>query len=189
MSRYAPILAVLMVCCCLSGFASTISLLPTTSTVGLGTPVALNVSVAGLSDLYAFQFDITFSPAVLSAAAVTEGSLFSSIGVAFSPGSIDNTAGAITFIGDSLSGPGPGISTDGTLATIMFNSIGAGTSAVDLSNVVLLDSALDNISANSSGATINVTGVPEPSTRPLLVIATGAISVAALRKRLRRRRT
>src|SRR5215469_8962111 len=102
----------------LQALAGTISLQPAATSVALGNLVSLNVNVASVSDLYAFQFDIGFNPAVLSAAGITEGSLFSSVGVSFSPGFIDNVGGSITFIADSLSGPGPGISRDGTLAQI-----------------------------------------------------------------------
>src|SRR5450759_3495632 len=94
--------------------AGTISLQPSATTLTLGSPLTVDVNVSGLTDLYAWQFDIGFNPAVLSATSVIEGPLFSSIGVFFSPGFIDNTGGTITFIGDSVSGPGPGVSTDGT---------------------------------------------------------------------------
>jgi general secretion pathway protein D len=139
------------------------------------------VNVTGITDLYAFQFDISFNPAVLSANTVTDGATFSSIGVFFSPGFIDNVGGTISFIGDSLSGPGPGISTDGTLATITFDTIGNGTSAIDLANVVLLDSGLNNIAASVSGASVTVGSVPEPATFMLLVW--GAATVLGLRRR------
>jgi general secretion pathway protein D len=150
-------------------FGGTISLLPSSPTLPVGGSVSVDVNVAGLSDIYAFQFDVIFNPAVLSAVSVAEGGLFSSVGVFFSPGTIDNTAGAITFIGDSLSGPGPGISTDGMLAQILFNAIGPGSSSVDLSNVLLLDSNLSDITATAISGSVDVTGVPEPSYLPLLL--------------------
>src|ERR1017187_6017230 len=110
--------------CSGSVFADLISLQPSSTLPPLGSSFSVDVNITGVTDLYAFQFDIGFNPGVLSAASVTEGSLFSSIGVFFSPGLIDNIGGTITFIGDSLSGPGPGVSTDGTLATIAFDTIG-----------------------------------------------------------------
>jgi general secretion pathway protein D len=132
----------------------------------------LDVNVTGISDLFAFQFDIGFNPAVLSATSVTEGAVFSSAGVSFFPGFIDNVGGTITFVGDSLSGSGPGLSTDGTLATVLFNSIGPGSSSLTLANIVLLDSGLGDITASVSGASVDVTGggaaVPEPGTFVLL---------------------
>ena len=163
----AHILSSLTIFCC-GAFASTISVLPSSPTVSIGGSPSVNVNVAGLTDLYAFQFDVVFNPAVLSAVSVTEGSLFSSVGVFFSPGTIDNTAGTITFIGDSLSGPGPGINTNGSLAQILFNAIGTGSSSVALSNIILLDSNLNDITASAVSGSVDVTGVPEPSYLPVL---------------------
>jgi hypothetical protein len=154
----------LIVTCWSAALAGTISLQPSATTLGLGSPLTVDVNVVGISDLFAYQFDIGFNPAVLSAASVTEGALFSSIGVFFSSGFIDNTGGTIAFIGDTLSGPGPGVSTGGTLATITFNSIGVGSSSVDLANIILLDSNLADIAATASGtlATVASTASPEP---------------------------
>ena len=163
-------------------FAGTISIQPSATTLPLGSLLPLDVNVSGVSDLYAWQFDIAFNPAVLSANNVTEGGLFSSVGVFFSPGSIDNAAGTITFIGDSLSGPGPGISTNGTLAQISFTSIGSGNSGIDLANVILLDSGLNDVAATSSGAEVTVTATPEPGS--ILLLVTG-IGVGCFLKRRR----
>ena len=107
--------------------AGTIALAPVDQTVSLGQSVSIDVNVADIADLFAFQFDVFFDPAILSAASVVEGALFSG-GTFFNPGFIDNTAGSITFIADSLSGFGPGISGNGTLTTISFHSIGTGSS-------------------------------------------------------------
>lgn len=154
-------------------FAGMISVQPATSTISLGAPLSLDVTVSSISDLYAFQFDIEFDPAVLSAITVAEGGLFNSVGVFFSPGFIDNVGGTITFIGDSLSSVGPGINADGTLATILFNGIGSGSSTVDLANVTLLNSSLSDIAVTQSGASVDVTGVPEPATWILLLPVLG----------------
>jgi general secretion pathway protein D len=154
--------------CSGSVFADVISLQPSSTLPPLGSSFSVDVNITGVTDLYAFQFDIGFNPAVLSAASVSEGSLFSSIGVVFSPGLIDNIGGTITFIGDSLSGPGPGVSTDGTLATITFDTIGVGSSSIDLANIVLLDSSLADIAVTDSGTTVTVATVPEPGSWLLL---------------------
>lgn len=175
------------VCCC-TVVAGTISVEPSFTSVTLGNPVSVNLDVSGVLDLYAFQFDVGFDPAVLSAVSVSEGSLFSSVGVFFSPGFIDNGGGSITFIGDTLSGPGPGLSTDGTLAQIVFNAVGSGSSSVDLSNIILLDSSLSEINVVASPATITVTGtsaVPEPTTGASMIFEMGVIVIGAAIKRQR----
>ena len=184
MKTLAQVICILAVSCC-GASAGTISLLPSSQTLSVGGSTSINVNVAGLTDLYAFQFDVIFNPAILSAVSITEGSLFSSVGVFFSPGTIDNTAGTITFIGDSLSGPGPGISANGVLAQVLFNAIGPGSSNLALSNVVLLDSGLNDIAATASGATVTVTSTPEPSTTALLCVGLAALAVLERRSRKR----
>lgn len=183
--------ACLSVVCSFGAFAGTISLQPSATTITLGNPLTVAVNVSGISDLFAWQFDITFNPAVLSAGSVTEGALFSGVGVFFSPGFIDNTAGAITFIGDSLSGPGPGISSDGTLATIQFDSIGAGSSSLDLANIILIDSNFADIVATPTGSSVTVTAgtsaTPEPATIVLIVPALAVISFRLRSRRSSRR--
>ena len=176
-------LGIIIIALSCEGYAGTISLLPSSTTTPLGSTVSVNVNVSGLTDLYAFQFDIAFNPAVLSAVSVTEGGLFSSVGVFFTPGTIDNTTGMITFISDSLSGPGPGISTNGTLAQITFTSFAPGLSGINLANVILLDSSLNNIAATTSGTSITVTGTPEPSS--VILFATGLVMACLLKPRRR----
>lgn len=149
-------------------FAGTIYLQPSTSTVTLADSLTISVNVVGVADLYAFQFDAGFDPTILSAMSVTEGNLFAGLSVFFSPGSVDNAAGTITFVADSLSGPGPGVTADGSLAKILFHTTGAGTAVLNLSNIILLNSNLGDIAVETAGATVAVTNVPEPS-YPLLV--------------------
>mgnify|MGYP000882979319 CR=1 FL=1 len=151
-----------------------ISLQPPAASVTHGKPLSLDVNVSGVADLYAFQFDVRFDPAILSAVSVSEGNLFSGVGVFFSPGAINNTSGTITFIADSLAGPGSGISANGSLAKILFNTIGEGTSKVNLTNVVLLDSGLGDIIVEVADSTATVT--PEPSVGGLL----GTVLLAAV---------
>jgi hypothetical protein len=169
-----------------AAFCGTISLEPSGSgsSVPLGSPVEVHVNVSGVSDLFGWQFDIGFNPAVLSVADVNEGGLFGSVGVFFNPGIIDSIAGTISFIADSLTGSGPGISTNGTLAVIRFDSIGSGLSNLSLSNVILLDSSLGDTTVATSGSSVSVLGsgsaVPEPVTFLL-----GLSGIAAFGLRLR----
>jgi hypothetical protein len=65
-----------------------------------------------------------------------------------------------------------GVSGNGVLATISFQSLAAGTSPVNLSNVALLDSNLDNILFSSQNGTVDVQGssqVPTPGILALLL--------------------
>src|ERR1700732_272328 len=75
-----------------------ISIQPSATNESVGNNFTLNVDISGVTDLAAFQFDIGFNPAVLSANGITEGSLLpSGRSTFFIPGTIDNGAGTIAF--------------------------------------------------------------------------------------------
>jgi Cohesin domain len=144
-------------------FADILSIEPSSLTVLPGEPFSVNVEVSGISDLYAFQFDIGFNPAIVSATSISEGSFLPGGGATiFIPGAIDNLDGAIAFTADTLTSAISGVSGGGVLATVDFNAVGGGFSTIGLSNIVLLDSMFDDIPASLANGSVNV--VPEPST-------------------------
>lgn len=148
--------------------AATIRIEPASIVAPVGSPVDLNVEVTDVTDLYAFQFDLAFDPAVLSATSITEGAFLSSGGgTVFIPGAIDNALGTITFTAGTLLGSGPGVSGSGFLAEIQFEALSAGTSSISVSNVVLLDSASADITAVMEDGSVRI-AVPEPSSGLLL---------------------
>jgi general secretion pathway protein D len=53
--------------------APILSIEPPSQGVRPGQNVSLDVHITGVTDLYAFQFDLAFNPAVLSAVRITEG--------------------------------------------------------------------------------------------------------------------
>jgi len=147
-----------------------VSIQPMTSTVQSGSFFQLAVNISDVHDLFAFQFDLSFNTPsmVLAAQSITEGGLMPTGGTTFFiPGTIDNDAGTITFTVDSLIGPGPGVDGPGVLAFVDFQAINVGTTTVDLSNVMLLDSTLAPIDFTTENAT--VTAVPEPASLLFLV--------------------
>ncbi len=145
-------------------FADTIAVSPANPTVSAGQMFLVDVDVSGISDLGAFQFDVDFNPALLSATGVTEGAFFSGVGVSFIPGTINNSTGTISDVADALAGPGPGPSGSGILAAIDFEAISSGASTISLSSVILLDS-------NGHSIPFTTTGVPEP--RGLAILGFG----------------
>lgn len=161
-----------------------VNIQPSLSTPDMGSLFDVSVNISAVTDLYAFQFDITFDPAILSAVSVTEGAFLPGGGATFFiPGSIDNTGGSITFTGDSLISAIAGVNGAGTLADINFQALSGGTSSIDLANIVLLDSTVSDIPFSSAGGTVSPIGsVPEPSTMVLLGL--GLIGVAWVRKKV-----
>jgi Cohesin domain len=155
--------------------ATTVSIEPTSNAFSVGDTFSLNIIVSDVVDLYGFQFDIGFSPSVVSATGITEGAFLSSGGSTFFiPGDIDNVLGTISLTGDTLLSLSPGVDGGGILATVTFQALTAGSSPVDLSNIILLDSGLSEISTSPQNGMVNVNGnntVPSPGS--LFLFMTG----------------
>jgi general secretion pathway protein D len=160
--------------------AATIQIDPVSSATSLGATVDVKVSISDVLDLYAYQFDLAFDPAVLSASMVSEGSFLAvGGGTFFVPGAIDNVAGTITFTVNTLLAPVPGVNGTGSLASIQFVGKVVGVSAVRLSNVLLINSTGADIAAVIENGSVAVV-VPEPSSAVFLL--TGVVGVLAYRK-------
>ncbi len=156
---------------------------PTTQSLIAGQTSSAAITISGAADLYAFQFDLGFNPAVLSVNSIAEGPLLTGGGVTFFvPGTIDNGAGTVSATADTLLSAIVGINGSGTLATLNFTALSSGTSAINLFGATLLDSSLAGQAFTTQSGTIAVTNVPEPST--LLLIGTGLTVLA--RRRLTR---
>jgi hypothetical protein len=146
--------------------AATISVTPSTNTATVGDTVTADVNILDVVDLYAFQFDLSFSPNVIAASGVHNRHFFDMDG--FFAGFIDNATGTITFISDTLSGPAFGKSGSGTLAQIHFTVTGPGTSSLMITNPILLDSTLASLPVQLVSSEITISDdasqVPEPAT-------------------------
>ena len=187
--KRASILAFLVLVLLLSNArAGIISVQPPSLAVGPG-PFSLDVQAAGVVDLYAIQFDIGFDPAVLEATGITEGPFLAGGGATiFIPGAIDNATGVISFTAISLETAITGVSGGGILATVNFQGVGSGSSAVTLFNVLALDSSLSGTDQTTQAGSVSVSGggaVPEPSAG--LFVLTGLLALVG-RSAWRRRR-
>ena len=162
-----------------------VSVQPSTTTPTVGSSFNVLINISAVTDLFGYQFDIQFNPSILSAKSVTEG-LFLSAGGAtfFIPGTIDNTAGTITFTSDVLISAVSGVTGSGTLANVGFSAIAKGPSAISLSNVELLDSKFNDIAFSTTGTNITVDGtsprIPESNTG--LLLGLGTLSMLILSK-------
>jgi general secretion pathway protein D len=165
--------------------AATIRVDPAAALTVVGGTADINVHIADVQDLYAYQFDIAYDPAVVSVVSITEGDFLAGGGsTLFVPGSVDNTAGTIAFTANTLLSPVPGVSGSGTLVTLRFAASGTGTSPVTLSNVVLLDSTLSEVAATVQNGSVSV--VPEPGTALLLTAGMVVGLIVRGRKNARR---
>jgi adhesin HecA-like repeat protein len=154
--------------------AAILSVTPASLPVVGAESFSLNISISGVTDLFGYQFDLGFNPAVLSVTGESEGPFLATGGSTFFiPGSIDNVGGTVSATADTLLTAISGVSGSGILATIDFSSIGNGASSITLFNVFVLDSTESEIPATIQNGTVAVngipaSGVPEPSSGFLL---------------------
>jgi hypothetical protein len=162
---------------------------PSQLIVNPGTNFSLDVDIQGAVDVYAFQFNLNVSTSPLfNPFPATEGSFLPGGGTTiFLPGRAGNAE--LTAVADTLVGAIPGVSGDGTLATVNFSTQFVppefrpnGTATVSLSNVVLLNSHLTPIPTTTVPAVVAV--IPEPGTRSLAGLALIGLAWACQRRRL-----
>ena len=157
-----------------------ISLNVSPNPAAVGNTVLVNVNISGAVDVYGYQFSLLFNPAVLQATSSTEGSFLPSGGSTFFvAGTVNNTLGAVNFTVGTLLGLLPGVTGNGTLATLSFNAASLGTSTLGFRDVVLFNSELVDLTAQLQGGVVTV--VPEPST--WLMFGLGLAGVAGLARR------
>lgn len=161
----SPILFVLAA----PALAGTVNIQSPAQNVFQGNSFSVDISVSGVTDLYAFQFDLGFDPQVIEATGIAEGPFLLAGGPTFFlPGTIENTSGTIAFTADTLLGPVPGVSGDGVLAVATFEALAPGSSGLNLDNFFFLDSTGGGISVTVQPGSVSVSAVPEPPTIALL---------------------
>ena len=152
---------------------------PAAPTETVGQSFTLSINISGASDLYGYQFDLGFNSAILKATAVTEGAFLGTGGsTIFLPGTIDNVGGSITANADILDGAVSGVNGNGDLLDVTFQALTAGSSGVQVFNVIALNSFGQGLTETTAGSTVTVSaGVPEPGAG--LLLAAGVVGLFA----------
>ncbi len=145
----------------------------------------VDVLVQDVLDLAAFQFDLTFDAALLTATSVTSGDIF---GLDTFP--IDDSigAGAVSFAEISLGAFGVDVPGSTLLARIHFTALAAGVAVLDLGGSILGDSLggpIDVLGEADGSLTIRQPpgNVPEPSVALLSLLAACGLGFRSRRGR------
>jgi hypothetical protein len=176
----------------LASAQAVISIDPTTQTTSTGSVVTVDVAISNVSDLYAYQFDLSFNPSVLQAVSSSEGPFLAGGGSTFFiPGTNDNLAGTVFATADTLLAPISGVNGSGELAIFTFDAIGAGTSTFTIQNETLLNSGLNVISdlTKTGSVTVKAPTVAAPeidpaSTMAALTLLMGGLAVMRGRRKV-----
>jgi hypothetical protein len=167
-------------------YQTAVSIDPASSSVNVGNSTTLDVDISNVTDLYAFQFDLSYASGTLSSLSIVEGSFLPTVGATFFiPGMIDNVGGTIASTADTLLGTGPGVNGTGTLAILTLTGLAPGTSGIDLSNVMLLNSSLAPINTSLQNGSVRVSGMaptPEPNSSVLFITGISLLALVFLRR-------
>lgn len=168
--------------------AASLSLSPSAQNVTLGNSLSFDVLFnpeGSTAALGAFDFNLTYDASLFG----FSGSSFGKGLDVFGLGSIQNltpSSGALNFFELSLDSAADLLAnqsmTSFKLATLSFTPQGTGNARFGLTVNALADAAGDSLVASATGALVNVTAVPEPSSYAMLLAGLGMLALAKRRR-------
>ncbi|MCX9012740.1 MAG: cohesin domain-containing protein [Candidatus Methanoperedens sp.] len=136
-----------------------ISVNPASVVAGKGNEFNINISMnpAG-NPISAVQFNLLFNSSIINIKDVTEGDFFKQGGAktAFSSGILDKKRGALTNVWGLIITPGANATAKGTLATITIYASDAGTSQLDLTDVIISNPGNNSIQIKIINGSVGV---------------------------------
>ena len=123
---------------------------------------SVSIMVQPTSPIAGAQFSLSFNPSLATINSITEGNLFNQNGAStyFLAGTINNTSGTVNGVADAIIGAGKNVSAPGSLALInMTARTTGGTSAINLSNVILADANGQSMAVNTVNGQVVINGI------------------------------
>lgn len=158
-------------------------LVPSTTSVTPNQAFTVGVMASDITDLFGYQFSVSFDANLFSVTGVGAGSFLSAAGPTFySPGAVDNAAGNVSFVFETLLSAVAGVNGSGLLGTIAFGTLptAAGIGSIGLYDVGAVNSSLDAIALSPVTPAL-VSAVPEPATWAMMAL--GLAGVFAMKRR------
>lgn len=161
-----------------------LSIDPATTTVNVGDTFSVNINIAGVEDLFSYNFDLLFDPDILLFQSITEGAFLTSGGDAtfFIDGDGLTTPGIVAFTTSAIFGA-TGVSGGGTLAIATFEAKMAGETDITFPDQfpfqLLFSDSIDMpiaVSAFEGTVQVNASAVPEEPSTMILLVAAVALS-------------
>jgi hypothetical protein len=118
--------------------STTVSISPQFITASVGQSFSINIDISNVTDLYGWEFKLGWNASLLEETNTVEGSFLKAGGHTFF--SYNGSTGEDVVVDCALVGLIPGVSGDGTLATVTFYAKGAGECSLHLYYVTLLNS-------------------------------------------------
>jgi hypothetical protein len=116
----------------------------------VGQSFSVNIDISNVVDLYGWEFKLGWNSSLLGLVGVGEGPFLKSGGNTFFTYYL-NTTGEHVVVDCTLEGAIPGISGNGTLATVTLNTTSAGECPLNLYDVSLISSAEQQIPSQAFG--------------------------------------
>jgi len=145
---------------------SSVSVSPQTITASAGEIFSIDIIVDSAGgEVYGAQYELYFDNTILNATSQTQGTFLSQDGESTNVfvNTIDNTLSKIVYSEARMGSPA-GVTGSGVLASIAFETIKSGTSALTLSYVMVMDSNSEEIVTTVNSGTCMIAGTGEDTT-------------------------
>jgi len=137
----------------------TVRIEPANIQTSAGDTIQITIEIHDVANLGAFQFDLTYDPAIVQVDNITLGDFPGSTGRSVNPLGPKIQAGKAVYGAFSF-GDAAGPDGSGALATVTLKALAGGQTPLGLGNVQVIDIGGARIQASTQGAAVTVSGSP-----------------------------